>query len=114
MFSIIVAAVIFGGFTLAGAKVLLHRVRRYLRWRRETSMAPWKRGVLILFPLVLALAVFGRPLLAAPSEYPAQRSQLREITAPVEMAWEYQSQRATGRSIQAVKEYRIYLEDHDG
>lgn len=114
MVSIILAAVLFGGITLAGVRFLFRHVRQFFRWRRDTLMRPWQQLLLILPPLALSLVVFGGPLSAVPEEYPAQLGDLQEVTAPVDMVREYETHQATGRSIRIVKRYYIYLEGYEG
>lgn len=114
MVSIILASMLFGCFTLAGARFLFRRVRQFLRWRRDTLMRPWKQLLLILPPLALSLVIFGGPLLAVPEKCPAQRGDLHTVTAPVNTVQEYETHQATGRSIRIVKRYYIYPEGYDG
>lgn len=114
MARIIIVTVIFGGFALAGAVLLFRRVRRYFRWRKSTLMSPEKQLLLMLPGLVLSLVLLGGPLLTVPEKCPAQRGELEGVTAPVDMVRQYETHHVSGRSVQIVRNYYIYLEGRDG
>lgn len=114
MVRIIIVTVTFGGFALAGTVFLFRRVRRYFRWRKNTSLAPEKHLLLMLPALVLSFVLFGGPLLTVPEKYPAHRGELKEVTAPVDVVRQYETHQMSGRSVQIVRNYRIYLEESDG
>lgn len=114
MARIIIVTVIFGGFALAGTVFLFRRVRRYLRWRKSASMSPEKQLFLMLPGLVLSFILLGGPLLTVPEKCPAQRGELEEVTAPVDMVRQYETHQVSGRSVQVVRNYYIYLEGRDG
>lgn len=110
MARIIIATMLFGGFSLAAVVFFFRRVYRYFQWRKKTSMPLWGQLILILLPMTLTLMVFGQPLLEVPAECPVPLNELKEITAPVDYVQERESHQASGRSVRVVKRYRIYLE----
>lgn len=114
MARIIIVTMIFGGFALAGAVFLFRRVRRCLRWRKNTFMPLGKQMFLMLPGVVLSLVLFGGPLLTVPEKCPVKRSGLKEVTAPVDMVRQYETHQLSGRSVQIVRNYYIYLEGRDG
>lgn len=112
MARIIIATMLFGGFSLAAAGFFFRRVYRYFQWRKKTSMPLWVQLILILLPMTLTLVVFGRPLLKVPAECPVSRSELKEITAPVDYVQEHESHQTTKQSVRIVKRYCIYLQGY--
>lgn len=107
-------ALLWGAFALAGLRFLVKRLRGFLRWRRETLTPTWKQMLLLLPVLALSVLIFGQALVRAAKEVPASWEDLQSITAPVASVREYESHQMSGRSIQIVKRYYIYLEGYSG
>jgi hypothetical protein len=111
---IIIIVLLWGTFDLAGLSFLIKRLRRFLRWHRETLTPTYKQMLLLLPALALSILIFGQALVRTAKEVPAEWADLKTITAPVESVREYESHQVSGRSIQIVKRYYIYLEGYSG
>lgn len=114
MVRITIVSVLWGAFVLAGLRFLIRRIGRFFRWRRETLLPTWKQLLLLLPALALSVLIFGQALLRAADEVPASYAELKTITAPVESIREYESHQVSGRSVQIVKRYYIYLKGYSG
>ena len=105
---------LWGGLLAASIRFLYRRARRFFQWRKDTPVPRWKRLMILLPPVCLVLAAAIRLLPQLPGYCPARRDELRTLTAPVESVREYKSSQVSGRSVQTVKQYRVYVKGYSG
>lgn len=112
----LLSAMLWGFASLLAAGFLLWRILRFLKWRKETALSP-RDQLMILLPLAALSLALTLPMLSAVfNSWPAGRTELKELTAPVESVEASQRTFTTGRGgqRQTRTSYRVFFQGYKG